>query len=214
MFQQVLYTQWKWSRFILLPAAIVGFGIPVLAVRRAAVDGVPWEILESISQWGFAFPVLALFTGLALAGAAWNADEIGKHVYALSLPLPRWHYVLLRFGAGAVLLVAVVAAAWVGNLTAVSTATIPEGLHAYPHSIALRFALAAFVSYAVFFAFIAADKRERGYAILVIGAPFIVQVLFGIAGSELLFIDDFIQRLIQWPGPLEIFSDPWLLINV
>src|SRR5207247_2566146 len=68
------------------------------------------ELLQAVQSWGTLYPVLAAALGLLVAIATWAPDHRGRHVHALSLPLPRWRYVLLRFGAGAALLAAPVIA--------------------------------------------------------------------------------------------------------
>src|SRR5574341_1125687 len=145
MFKAILYTQWKWSRILVLLATVAAFAIPVLSVREfGRPRPAAWELAEalnSVQAWGFAYPMLAFALAALLSTFTWQPDISGKHVYALSLPVPRWHYVLLRLGAGLVLGVPAVAAVWVGSLLAVASATIPQGLNAYPHALAFRFGL-------------------------------------------------------------------------
>src|SRR5260370_29605065 len=97
-----------------------------------------------------------------MAIAAWAADHRGRHIHALTLPIERWRYVLLRFGAGFVLLAAPIAAVLIGASLAVLTATLPPGLQAYPVALAVRFPFAVFVAYAVFFAVWAGRGRPSG----------------------------------------------------
>jgi hypothetical protein len=135
-------------------------------------------------------------------------------VYALSLPLPRWHYALLRFTAGAVLMAAPIVALWIGALLATATAQIPPGLQAYPNALALRFALAALTAYAVFFAISSGTTRTAGYVLSIIAALFVAQLLLGAAGLSENIIHVLFDRVITWPGPLEIFTGRWMLIDV
>ena len=218
MFRAILYTQWKWSRLALVPAALVGFAIPLLSVQGAGEPGMSrWEVrwlLDAVHQWGVAYPVLAAAIGLLVATLAWGADHRGKHVYALSLPIPRWHYLVLRFGAGLVLLAPTVATVWLGGLLATASITIPLGLHAYPTALAFRFALAAVLAYAVFFSISAATTRTAGYILTAVAALFVAQLLANTAGLDVKTVEGLLHRLAIWPGPLEIFTGRWMIIDV
>jgi len=214
----ILFTQWKWSRLTLLPLVVAAFALPLLSVQGAGnPQTTPWEarqLLNALQSWGVGYPVLATMIALFMAMTAWSADHRGRHVYALSLPIPRWHYALQRFGAGALLLGAVVIALWLGALFAAGTASIPAGLHAYPTALAVRFALALFLAYAVFFAITAGTTRTAGYVLAILGGLLVAQVLAAAAGLDIRLIPFLGDRLILWPGPLEIFSGRWMLIDV
>jgi hypothetical protein len=218
MFRMILFTQWKWSRAILLPAVLGAFALPLFSVQGAGdPNRTGWEaraLLNSVQTWGVGYPVLATAIALAIAMVAWGADHRGRHVYALSLPVPRWHYALQRFGAGVVLLAAPALALWLGALMAAATATIPAGLHAYPSALAVRFTLALVVAYAVFFAITAGTTRTAGYVLALIGGIIVVQILSAAAGLDIKVIPFISDRLLLWPGPLEIFSGRWMLIDV
>lgn len=218
MFRMILFTQWKWSRLFLLAAVLAAFALPVLSVQNAGDPGrTTWEarmLLSAVQSWGVAYPVLATVIALTMAMSAWGPDHRGRHVYALSLPVPRWHYALQRFGAGVVLLAAPALALLLGALVATATATIPAGLHAYPVALALRFTLALGVAYAVFFAITAGTTRTAGYVLAIIGGLLVVQVLTAAAGLEIRIIPFVGDHLLLWPGPLEIFSGRWMLIDV
>src|SRR5947208_1470585 len=114
MFRVMLYSQWKWSRLIVLLGSVAGFALPLVSVHGAArADSSPLqapELLHAVQSWGVLYPVLAATLGLLVAIASWTPDHRGRHVYALVLPVPRWRYVLLRFGAGALLLAAPITA--------------------------------------------------------------------------------------------------------
>jgi len=122
MFRVMLYSQWKWTRLIVALGSIAAFALPLVSVQGAArADSNPLqagELLQAVQSWGTLYPVLAAALGLLVAIATWAPDHRGRHVHALSLPLPRWRYVLLRFGAGTTLLAAPVIAASAGALLA------------------------------------------------------------------------------------------------
>ena len=218
MFRQILYTQWKWSRLVLLLLVLAAFATPVMSVRSLGDPGIQgWDVrtaLLDVEGWGFIYPFLAVGVALLLSLTTWGPDHAGKHVYALSLPVPRWHYALLRFSAGLVLMSAVVFAVWLGALVATATVALPPGLHAYPHALALRFALAAVVAYAVFFAISAGTNRIAGYVLGALGGLILLQVVAAIAGIDTSLLPTVIGALVVWPGAFEIFTGRWMLIDV
>ena len=218
MFRMILFTQWKWSRQMLLPAVLLAFVLPIWSVQHAGNPNPSWwearQLLDHVQSWAVAYPALAAALALAIAMTAWGADHRGRHVYALSLPVPRWHYALQRFGAGMILLAVPVVALWIGAMVAAATVTVPAGLHTYAGALALRFGLAAAVAYAIFFAITAGTTRTAGYVLAIIGVLIAVQILIAAAGLELRIIPFVGDRLLLWPGPLEIFSGRWMLIDV
>jgi hypothetical protein len=218
MFRMILFTQWKWSRLVIVLGVLAAFALPLLSIQQAGnPDPSVWEarmLLASVQAWGVLYPVLATVVALLVALAAWSSDHRGRHVYALSLPIPRWHYALQRFGAGLVLLAPTAVALLLGALLAAGAANIPAGLQAYPGALALRFALALVVAYSVFFAITAGTTRTAGIVLAVIGGIIVLQVLAEAAGLEIRLLPVFADHLMLWPGPLEIFSGRWMLIDV
>src|SRR2546426_4400597 len=181
MFRAILYSQWKWSRLIVVLGTVAGFALPIMSLQGAArADRGPLqaqELLRAVQSWGGLYPVLAAALGLLVAIATWAPDHRGRHVHALSLPLPRWRYVLLRFGSGVTLLVGPILAVLVGALLATTLASIPVGLQGYPLALALRFAMAVLVAYAVFFAVSAGRGRGPPARFGVVGARLVVQIV-------------------------------------
>lgn len=218
MFRALLYTQWKWSRMIVVLGTVAGFTLPILSLQGAArSDRNPLgagELLDAVQKWGVLYPVLATAVGLLVALATWAPDHRGRHVHALSLPLPRWRYVLLRFLGGATLLAPTMLAVLAGALLATRTATIPAGLQAYPFALSIRFALAVVVGYAVFFAVAAGTARTAGIVLGVIGAVILIQVLASAAHVDLDLLGRLQIAVLDWPGPLAIFTGRWMLIDV
>jgi hypothetical protein len=172
------------------------------------------ELLRSVQSWGTLYPLLATALGLLVAIAAWAADHRGRHIHALTLPLLRWQYVLLRFGAGLVLLAAPIAAVLVGASLAVLTATLPPGLQAYPLALAVRFGFAVFVAYAVFFAVSAGTARTAGIILGAIATLILVQVVASVASVELDLFAALQTILLLGPGPLAVFTGRWMLVDV
>jgi len=217
MFREVLYTQWRWSTLPVILFTVAAFGIPLWAVQRAGLAA-PLEadvvrMLEQVRAVGVMFPLLAAFAGVTLGALAWSPDTRGGHVYALSLPVPRWYYALLRFAAGLVLLAPVVLAVWIGGVAATAAATIPDGLYTYAGTVTLRFALSVLVSYTAAFAIASASRRTQaviGGAVLAVIA---VQVLAVMAGVNLNPIR-WLMTVFSWPGPFHVFGGPWMLVDL
>ncbi len=215
MFQVILFTQWKWSRAALVFPAVLVFALPILTVRGfgdATMD--PLTVISTAQSWGPSYPIMAIVLGIIMAVATWSSDRNGKHTYALSLPLPRWHYVLLRFGAGALLLAGPALLLWIGALVATSSASLPPGLRVYPTALALRFTLATLIMYAVSFALAAGSSRVVRTILLTLGFVVLAQILLSLLGSEFDLIGPLGNWLFDWPGPLEILSGRWMLIDV
>src|SRR5690242_1446059 len=218
MFRVMLYGQWKWSRLIVVLGSLAGFALPIVSLQGAArADSSPLqagELLRAVQSWGVLYPVLAAALGLLVATATWSPDHRGRHVYALALPVPRWRYALLRFGAGVVLLAAPVIAVLAGALLASWSATIPAGLQAYPVALAIRFALAVLVAFAVFFAVSAGTPRTAGIVVGLIGGLILAQVVAHVASLDLDLWGKLQLVVVNWPGPLAIFAGRWMLIDV
>ena len=218
MFRAILYSQWKWSRLIVALGTLAGFALPLVSLQGAArADRSPLEaeaLLHAVQAWGVLYPLLAAALGLMVAIVTWAPDHRGRHIHALTLPLARWRYVLLRFATGATVLAGPILGVSIGALIAVAAATLPPGLHGYPLALAVRFALAALVAYALFFAVSAGTARTAGIILGVIGAIVVVQVFASVANLELNVADHLQMVLTNWPGPLAVFTGRWMLIDV
>ena len=217
MFRAMLRAHWLWSRLFLLVLTLLAFAVPLVMARRfsARTDyaDIPWA-LGAQREYGFVYPILAGAIGLVVALSAWSADHRGRHIYALSLPIPRWNFVLLRFGAGAVLVALPVVGLWMGALVASAATPLSAGLHAYPTILALRFGLAAFVAYALFFAVSAGTNRTAGFVIGSIAALVAVQVLLNTLELDADILSPITAGLMLWPGPFEVFTGRWMLFDV
>ena len=218
MFRQILSSQWRWSALAVVLLTIAGFGIPVWVVQRAGlISPSQWDVVQMLAEIrtiGILFPVLALIAGAAIAGTAWAADQRGQHVYALSLPVPRWYYALLRFAAGLVLLAPIALGVWIGSVVAIRAATIPEGLTSYIAPVALRFTLSLLVTYALLFAVAAATKRVQQIVLGAVALLIALQVVVALAGLNIDILGNTIGRLFGWPGPFQIITGPWMLIDL
>ena len=221
MFKVILETQWKWARMPLLLATVAAFTIPMISVRglgQSSATGIAaLYAMATMANWAVAYPLLAAAIGLLLALTAWGSDHRQGHYYALSLPIPRWQYSLLRLGAGFVLLAGPVIGIAIGSSLAAAAAAIPTGLTAYPLALAIRFGLAAAMSYTIFFAVSAGSTRTAGFVLAVLAVILIapVAVTFFVPTSlQFDAISPVLERIYDWRGPLGIFGGRWMLIDV
>lgn len=215
MFRAIALTQWKWTRGVVLIATILGFAVPLASLQSARESLTALGFLGDMTPWGAAYGLLAAGLGLVVALAAWSNDQRGRHVYALSLPISRPRYVLLRLGAGALFLLPTIAAVLIAALVVTAIAKLPPGLHAYPVAITLRFALAAGVSYAIFFAIAASTTRTAGMLLASFAAVVLAQYVLNVVFSNnFQFFDKAMNFVFYQPGILSIFSGHWMLIDV
>jgi hypothetical protein len=214
MFRVILYSQWKWSRLIVALGAVVAFVLPILSIQGATASVRPGELLQTVQSWGVLYPALAATLAVLVAIMTWAPDHRGRHVHALSLPVPRWRYALLRFGAGLTLLATPVLALLAGAVLATSIAHIPPGLQGYPYALAVRFALAVGIGYSIFFAISAGTSRTAGVLLAVVATLIIAQVLASVANVNLDLAAHAQVLLLNWPGPLAVFTGRWMLIDV
>jgi hypothetical protein len=103
---------------------------------------------------------------------------------------------------------------WIGALLATAAIDLPDGLHAYPSALAVRFTLASLVAFSVFFAVSAGTARTAGYILVVVGGLLAAQLLLTTAGGGFDPLAYVIDRLVSWPGPFEVFTGRWALIDV
>lgn len=228
MYRSMLFLHWKQIRLALIPLAMAAFGLPLIVIEgmgtpagmsTASVDA--YTFMGGVDIWLPMFPLLAAAIGTTLALSAWNWDHQLKHVYALSLPISRWEYTAAKFVAGAVLALIPAVGLWLGAHAASASISLPEGLHAYPDELALRFALAVLLSYGLFSAMAAGTVRTT----LIVASVAIGFVVFGTMAGEVLgtryvwfaqnnVVESFVVWLAQAPGPFEVFGGSWSLIDV
>jgi hypothetical protein len=214
MFKAILFTQWKWGRLLLLLATLTGLAIPLLSVQGLNTTYGNFYVVTSLQAFGIAYPLLAGAAGLLLSLSAWTSDHRGRHVYALSLPVARWRYVLMRYQSGLVLLLLPMLGIWLGAILATRFIHIPPGLHPYATSLALRFALSAALAYTAFFAISSGTPRTAGIVLGIAAVLVAIQVLASAAGFDFNLLKPVFDRLFIWPGPFEIFTGRWMLLDV
>lgn len=228
MFRQILYVHWRAVRLPLLPFAVAAFGLPLLSVQglggmtagAASPLSEAWFVFDVLQFWLPAFPALAAANGTVIGFSAWMWDLRGEHAYALSLPISRARYALLKMGAGALLLGVPAIAFAVGALAATASVSLPEGLHAYPLLLTTRFVLAMLLTYALLFALASGNMRNTMIVVTVLGVGVVLADLTADWLVELNQLEGWsltqwlLERLVRWPGPFEVFSGNWMLIDV
>jgi hypothetical protein len=227
MYQPMLFVHWKQARLLLIPFVVAAFGLPLTLVQGlGAAAGEPasldaYGIINSYQVWLPFFPFLAVGVGAVLALTAWNWDHQQNHVYALSLPLARWQYVMLKMGAGAALILLPAGALWLGAHVAAASITLPEGLRAYPNQLAFRFFLAVLLAYALFFAMASGTIKTTVWvltgalAVVVLGEVFAVAMGTTFAAwGEVSVSTEIAKWFVSAGGPFEVFTGNWTLIDV
>lgn len=212
MFRAILVTQWKSTRAVIFLATIAGFAIPLASAQSARSGFGAIDIIGRMQTWGVAYALLAAGAGLLVALAAWRADQHGKHIYALTLPVTRPRYALMRLGAGAVYLLIPILAVLVASVL-VSVTGVPVGLRAYPLALTLRFALATAVAYALFFSISAGTARTAAIILGAIASVFFLQYVFAVMEVRYNILAAIADFVFVRPGLLSVFSGRWTLID-
>lgn len=213
MFNAILRTQWKWMRALVLIASVLAFALPLLSLRVARQTTDPKLFIGYMQSWSPLYALGALVLGLTLALFSWSHDHRGRHVYALSLPIARWRYVLMRFAAGALYSMIPAVALLVGALLVSRNGAIPAGLHAYPVALALRFLFAALVAYAVFFSISSATAKTTGVVLGTIVAVLLMALVSSAIGAKTDVATPIVQALFIESGILGVFTGRWMLID-
>ncbi|HUP88756.1 MAG TPA: hypothetical protein VM100_05385 [Longimicrobiales bacterium] len=226
MLKSFMLMQWKVSRWavaILLP---ICFATPILVARfgqrtSAGEFSEPaLDFLRGTTIWLPFFPVLAAITGLTFALTAWTWDHNTNHVYALSLPIERWRYSLMKMISGAAFMLVPVAALLVGALVAMATVKLPAGLHAYPLSFTVRFMFGALILYAIIFAMASGTVKTTlriiiGIVLFFVLGSFVTDMLSDMLNTPIPSpIGIFFEALMEWPGPFNVFGGSWMLFDV
>ena len=227
MLGQSLYLQWKTMRWPLVPFVLAAFGVPLLALRQAHAAAVvaPFSaaenVLYALQYWTLLFPLTAALLGITFGLSAWSWDHRTHHVYALSLPLARWEYALLKFAAGVAFVLIPVVALLAGTLLGLAGLDVPDGLHAYPFAFAFRFLLAVLIAYAVGFAAASSTVRTAIWilsaylAFLILGSLAVGFAREALGMTDLLTPLDIMGRMLaRWPGPFHVFGGNWMPIDV
>jgi hypothetical protein len=228
MYQPMIFIHWKQARLLLIPFIVAAFGLPLMVVQGlgsgpdgGAISLSAFQIVSGVQLWLPVFPLLAVSTGAVLALTAWNWDHQLNHVYALTLPLARWEYVMRKMSSGALLILLPAAAMWGGALLASAAVTLPPGLQTYPNQLALRFLLAVLLSYSMFFAFASGTIKTT---VWIVSGVIVFFLVSDVVSSGLALVMPYFQDvnvgtevagwLFRIGGPFEVFTGNWSLIDV
>lgn len=227
---QMLKVHWRAARWPMLPVLVAAFGLPLMAGWAAwgatySVESLQstgaWAVTDRAAVFGLSFPVVAALAGSILGISAWTWDHRQDHVYALSLPLPRWKYAAIKFGGGTILVGATATVFAFGATASALLADLPVGLKAYPGMLSLHFLIATQTAFALLFALASGTIRTTTIilgsmiALAIFGQP--ILNTFGAIWEPLAHID--LGRLaysllLENDGPLSIFSGNWMLFDV
>ncbi|MBW7933777.1 MAG: hypothetical protein H3C62_09245 [Gemmatimonadaceae bacterium] len=220
MFRAVFYTQWKWARPIIVLGALVAGYIPVEALRSMPFKSadtyyIP-TLYQSVTTASVYYQLLALVIAVVVAISAWQADGQRQHVYAMSLPVPRWRFVLLRFGAGVALIGIVAAAVMLFGAVAAAIAPLPPMLHAYPVGLGVRFWLGALVPFSAIFALLASSPKRVRLIVVAFVVIVIVDMMLASVGvtQRPVILSSIFDAVYSGQGPLTAFLSKWMLIDV
>lgn len=226
MYHPMIFIHWRQARLALLPFVVAAFSLPLLSVQGLGGVGDPQLAYQALSRaevWLVFYPMLAVTVGAVLGLTAWTWDHQFRHVHALSLPIARWRYVLLKMGAGLVITLAPTAALWVGARLAAASVTLPVGLNTYPDQLALRFFLAVLASYGAIFAAGAGTVKTTLWVFSSLTGLLFLAGISGDAVATLFptmgfenggLVDAAMRLLVDHPGPLSILTGNWSLIDV
>ena len=224
---QMVFLQWKASRWLLLPFVLLCFGLPQVAVRTSAqlsmLDDTTMSgswLIYALQSWMPIFPVLAAAAGFTAALSAWNWDHKMHHIYALALPIKRSRYATLKLTAGATALVLPTVALLAGAIIAMTTVDMPAGVRGYPVSFTMHFLLAALLAYALGFAMAAGTIRTTVIVMLTLIVFFVFGTIItgyinAVSSLDLVSPVDMLTELfVNWAGPFRVFGGEWVLIDV
>jgi hypothetical protein len=213
MYRNILLTQWKWTRAIVLIATILGFALPLASLQTATSAGRAADFVARMQQFGVWYALLASATGLLVALTAWAHDQRGRHVYALTLPVSRVHYVMMRLTAGLSFLVPPAIAVLLGAVFVSTFGAIPSGLTTYPVALAFRFLFAACVAYTLFFAIGSATQKTAGIILGAVATVLLAQYIFAVLGLDVDLLVRVVEVLFRSPGVFSVFSGRWSLVD-
>ncbi|HKS06181.1 MAG TPA: hypothetical protein VJR92_07685 [Gemmatimonadaceae bacterium] len=215
-YKALLYSQLKYQRIELTILSIVAGGVPALATWRAlgSTSFSPMELLSLSQIVGVLGSTLAALVGCVLALRPYSLDALTNHTYAMSLPVSRTEYGLLRVGTGLLLLLMPAAGFLIGAVFASTAADIPAMLHAYPVGITMRFVLAAATAFALAFGIqYGLGKRATRWILFSLTGLGAVEII-GQLVTGVSLTSDLWTALGSEASPLRVFASNWMLFDV
>jgi hypothetical protein len=213
IFRAMLVAQARYVAPFLGLGIVAAVAVPMLTVQ--GIDNVSTAFTDRaglvLNQTAFTapfFPILALCLGCFIAVATWLPDIAGRWVYVLTLPVDRVRLAALRLATGVVLILPVALALWLSALFAVSLAGLGDPIIASPGALALRFFLAAALTFFVVSPVVLFSRRTWIVLVLVVLVAIISSVrLPGLPSLvDLLFLHDM--------SPLHPLAGQWRLFDV
>ncbi len=200
---------------LLIALTAMAAALPVLSVRVLLGQGLAADsmlVLSAAAGIAPAFPLLAFIIGITVAVSAWQSDHAGGHVYALTLPIPRWHYALVRFAASFLLVVPVLVGFALSAAVVAAAIELPPGLHSYPLSLVVRFCAATIVVFSLFFALASGSRESAGWGLVALFAVVILDVAYQTSsGAD---FSPLAELLFGTKSPLAFFFGQWSLVDV
>jgi hypothetical protein len=220
MTKQMLFVHWKAVRVALLPFVLAAFGLPLLVAQQMSGwrDDFPTlassDALSGAFVWAPGFPLLAAATGILLALSAWNWDHRTNHVYALSLPVGRRRYAMLKFSGGVLLALIPTTTLLLGSVLAAASVEAAPEIRAYPLQLTAQFFLATLLVYSVLFALASGTIRTTVVVLsILVGVPTVLSMdqLRFLTGD--MPISYWVGEAIRY-GPFRILFGNWMLFDV
>ena len=200
---------------MLIALTAMAAALPVLSVRVLLGQGLVADsllILAGANSVAPAFPLLAGIIGVTVAVTAWQSDHEGGHTYALSLPIPRWHYALVRLAAAFLLVVPTLVGFALSATIVAAAIELPPGLHSYPLWLVVRFCALTIVAFSFFFALASGSRKSSGWGLIAFFAVIIVDVAYQSgSGSD---YSPLFNLLLGTRSPLSFLLGQWSLVDV
>lgn len=215
MLGAVLREQLKRVGPMLIALTAIAAAMPALSVRTMFGKGIAADtmlVLSGAAALSPAFPLLAGFIGITMALSAWQPDHDGGHVYALALPLPRWHYALLRLAAAFLLLLPAIGMLSLSATIVAAAVELPPGLHTYPLALSVRFGAATIVAFALFFAIASGSRKSSAWGLLILASAFIADLALQMTMKS--DYSPLFNLLLGTNSPLALFLGQWSLVDV
>jgi hypothetical protein len=134
----------------------------------------------------------------------------------MCLPLERWHLLLLEFAVAVTFVLGGTLLTYAVGVATSAVAPIPEGLHAYPGALAMRFLSMALVVLAVFFgpsrAAANADPRHARSWLVAVLLLIVGAIVGEVLGANV--IGRVAAFLFNPGGPLHFLLGTWMLVDL